>query len=72
MIIKKDSEIVKPKGERRSLSLKAKNESSDEECSTSEVKTKIRHATKTIEHSLEVLRAIAVKKMMKRSKAKHA
>ncbi|GJV09274.1 zf-CCHC domain-containing protein [Tanacetum coccineum] len=35
MIIKKDSEIVKAKGERRSLALKAKNESSDEECSTS-------------------------------------
>ncbi|GJY36651.1 hypothetical protein Tco_0422029, partial [Tanacetum coccineum] len=36
MIIKKDSEIVKAKGERRSLALKAKKESSDEECSTSE------------------------------------
>ncbi|GJR78997.1 retrovirus-related pol polyprotein from transposon TNT 1-94 [Tanacetum coccineum] len=35
MIIKKDSEIVKAKGERRSLSLKAKKESSDEECLTS-------------------------------------
>ncbi|GKF87576.1 hypothetical protein Tco_0258453 [Tanacetum coccineum] len=35
MIIKKDSEIVKAKGERRSLDLKAKMESSDEECSTS-------------------------------------
>ncbi|GJV89698.1 retrovirus-related pol polyprotein from transposon TNT 1-94 [Tanacetum coccineum] len=31
----KDSEIVKAKGERKSLSLKAKKESSDEECSTS-------------------------------------
>ncbi|GKF50568.1 UBN2 domain-containing protein, partial [Tanacetum coccineum] len=40
MIIKKDSEIVKVKGERRFLALKAKKESSDEECSTSEVKTK--------------------------------
>ncbi|GKC78094.1 hypothetical protein Tco_1128868, partial [Tanacetum coccineum] len=36
MIIKKDSKIVKAKGERRSLALKAKKESSDEECSTSE------------------------------------
>ncbi|GJW57465.1 retrovirus-related pol polyprotein from transposon TNT 1-94 [Tanacetum coccineum] len=36
MIIKKDSEIVKAKGERKSLALKAKNESSDEESSTSE------------------------------------
>ncbi|GJU55089.1 hypothetical protein Tco_1228803, partial [Tanacetum coccineum] len=34
MIIKKDSKIVKAKGERRSLALKAKKESSDEECST--------------------------------------
>ncbi|GJV90059.1 integrase, catalytic region, zinc finger, CCHC-type containing protein [Tanacetum coccineum] len=38
IIIKKDSEIVKAKGERRSLDLKAKKESSDEECSTSESK----------------------------------
>ncbi|GKC19598.1 zf-CCHC domain-containing protein [Tanacetum coccineum] len=35
MIIKKDSEIVMAKGERKSLALKAKKESSDEECSTS-------------------------------------
>ncbi|GJX10393.1 hypothetical protein Tco_0200252 [Tanacetum coccineum] len=35
MIIKKYFEIVKAKGERRSLALKAKKESSDEECSTS-------------------------------------
>ncbi|GJT15830.1 retrovirus-related pol polyprotein from transposon TNT 1-94 [Tanacetum coccineum] len=35
MIIKKDFEIVKAKGERRSLALKAKKESSDEECLTS-------------------------------------
>nr|GFD26906.1 alpha/beta hydrolases superfamily protein [Tanacetum cinerariifolium] len=34
MIIKKDSEIVKDEGEKRSLALKAKKESSDEECST--------------------------------------
>ncbi|GKA96057.1 zf-CCHC domain-containing protein, partial [Tanacetum coccineum] len=34
MIIKKDSEIVKAKGERKSLTLKAKKESSDGECST--------------------------------------
>nr|GEY75832.1 hypothetical protein [Tanacetum cinerariifolium] len=32
MIIKKDFEIVKDKGERISLALKAKKESSDEEC----------------------------------------
>ncbi|GKA67312.1 zf-CCHC domain-containing protein [Tanacetum coccineum] len=36
MIIKKDSEIVKAKGERKSLALKAKKESSDEVCSTFE------------------------------------
>nr|GEW18948.1 transposase, Ptta/En/Spm, transposase, Tnp1/En/Spm-like protein [Tanacetum cinerariifolium] len=34
MIIKKVSEIVKAEGERKSLALKAKKESSDEECST--------------------------------------
>ncbi|GJZ06902.1 zf-CCHC domain-containing protein [Tanacetum coccineum] len=36
MIIKKDSEIVKAKVERKSLALKAKKESSDEECSSSD------------------------------------
>nr|GEY65941.1 UBN2 domain-containing protein [Tanacetum cinerariifolium] len=36
MIIKKDSEIVKEKVERKSLALKARKESSDEECLTSE------------------------------------
>ncbi|GJX43256.1 hypothetical protein Tco_0259932 [Tanacetum coccineum] len=36
MIIKKDSKIVKAKGERKSLSLKAKKEYSDEESLTSE------------------------------------
>ncbi|GKD25167.1 zf-CCHC domain-containing protein, partial [Tanacetum coccineum] len=35
MIIKKYFEIVKAKGERKSLALKAKKESSDEECLTS-------------------------------------
>nr|GEW36724.1 retrovirus-related Pol polyprotein from transposon TNT 1-94 [Tanacetum cinerariifolium] len=35
MIIQKDFEIVKAQGERKSLTLKAKKESSDEECSTS-------------------------------------
>ncbi|GKF63914.1 hypothetical protein Tco_0187362 [Tanacetum coccineum] len=35
MIIKKDSEIVKAKVERKSLALKVKKESSDEECSNS-------------------------------------
>ncbi|GKF19045.1 hypothetical protein Tco_0067683 [Tanacetum coccineum] len=36
MIIKKDSEIVEAKVESKSLALKAKKESSDEECSTSD------------------------------------
>ncbi|GJS05971.1 hypothetical protein Tco_0362767 [Tanacetum coccineum] len=36
MIIKKDFEIVKANGKRKSLALKAKKESSDEECPTSE------------------------------------
>ncbi|GKF91784.1 hypothetical protein Tco_0275485, partial [Tanacetum coccineum] len=35
MIIKKDSEIVKAKVERKYIALKAKKESSDEECLTS-------------------------------------
>ncbi|GJT67338.1 zf-CCHC domain-containing protein [Tanacetum coccineum] len=35
MVIKKDFELVKAKGERKSLALKAKKKSSDEECSTS-------------------------------------
>nr|GEX00859.1 zf-CCHC domain-containing protein/UBN2 domain-containing protein [Tanacetum cinerariifolium] len=35
MIIKKDSKIVKAKGERKALALKGKKESSDEECLTS-------------------------------------
>ncbi|GJW03923.1 retrovirus-related pol polyprotein from transposon TNT 1-94 [Tanacetum coccineum] len=40
MIIKKDSEIVKAKVERKSLALKAKTESSDESVRLPEVKTK--------------------------------
>ncbi|GJV41872.1 hypothetical protein Tco_1420312 [Tanacetum coccineum] len=41
MMIKKDYEIVKDKGERKSLALKVKKESSDEECSTSESEDKV-------------------------------
>nr|GEV63117.1 zf-CCHC domain-containing protein/UBN2 domain-containing protein [Tanacetum cinerariifolium] len=40
MIIKKDSELVKAKGERNFVALKAKKESSDEECSNSESEDK--------------------------------
>nr|GEV00517.1 UBN2 domain-containing protein [Tanacetum cinerariifolium] len=40
MIIKKDFEIVKAKVKRKYIALKAKKESSDEECSTSKSKTK--------------------------------
>nr|GFA49727.1 UBN2 domain-containing protein [Tanacetum cinerariifolium] len=36
MIIKKDSDIVKSKVKRKSLALKAKKESSDKECLTSD------------------------------------
>ncbi|GKD11844.1 hypothetical protein Tco_1196251 [Tanacetum coccineum] len=103
MIIKKDSEIVKAKVERKSLALKTKKESSDEECSTSgsedeeyvmairdfkkffkrrenalDAATRIillgnvqsHQETRTKEYLLEVLGAIAVKKMMRRSKMK--
>nr|GEW00531.1 UBN2 domain-containing protein [Tanacetum cinerariifolium] len=40
MIIKKDTEIVKAKVKRKYLALKARKESSDEECSTSESEEK--------------------------------
>ncbi|GJZ89112.1 retrovirus-related pol polyprotein from transposon TNT 1-94 [Tanacetum coccineum] len=99
MIIKKDSKIVKAKGERKYLALKAKIESSDEECSTfgsedeeyamavidfKKFFKKIENAldvaiqiillenvqnhrkTRTKELFSEVLRVIAVKKMMRR------
>ncbi|GJR00518.1 zf-CCHC domain-containing protein [Tanacetum coccineum] len=131
MIIKKDSEIVKAKGERRYLALKAKKESRYKVCSTYRSKDEeyamavrdfqkffkrrgrfvrqprndkktfqrnrddkngknerkcfrcgdpnhlIRECpnhreTRTTEHSLEVLGAIAVKKMMKKLMTKHA
>ncbi|GJW24951.1 retrovirus-related pol polyprotein from transposon TNT 1-94 [Tanacetum coccineum] len=104
MIIKKDSEIVKAKVERKSLALKAKKESSDEECSTSGSEDEESHRreenqaflireevlyrcgetkstywrihkpyreTRTKEPLSEVLGAIAVKNMMKRSNTRH-
>ncbi|GJZ09260.1 hypothetical protein Tco_0543543 [Tanacetum coccineum] len=130
MIIKKDSEIVKSKVERKYLALKAKKESSDEKCltfgsedeeyamavrdfkkffkrrggfvrqprndkrpfkeaettKTAKVKggaldveiqiillenVQSHRETRTKEHLVEVLGAIAVKKMMKRSNMKH-
>ncbi|GJY74914.1 hypothetical protein Tco_0479345 [Tanacetum coccineum] len=130
MIIKKDSEILKAKGERKSIALKSKKESSDKECSTSRSEDEeyvmavinfknffkkrgrfvrqprndkktfqrsrddkngqgdrkcfrcgdLNHLigdvqnhrkTRTKEHSSEVLGAIAMKKMMKKSKTKH-
>ncbi|GJT83371.1 retrovirus-related pol polyprotein from transposon TNT 1-94 [Tanacetum coccineum] len=46
MIIKKDSKIVKAKIERKSLALKAKKESSDEECLTSGSEDKVSMASK--------------------------
>ncbi|GKB92062.1 retrovirus-related pol polyprotein from transposon TNT 1-94 [Tanacetum coccineum] len=100
MIIKKDSKIVKAKGEMKSLALKAKKESSDEESLTSgsedeeypwrletsrsslkeevDAETRIilsenvrnHQDTRTKRRLLEVLGAIAVRKMMKRLKTK--
>ncbi|GKB66312.1 hypothetical protein Tco_0927724 [Tanacetum coccineum] len=85
-IIKKDSEIVKANIERKSLAIKAKKESSDEECLTSGSEEKeyamaeetsrssLREEPlrdKNKEHLLEVLGAIVVKRMMKRSKTRH-
>nr|GFB38127.1 transposase, Ptta/En/Spm, transposase, Tnp1/En/Spm-like protein [Tanacetum cinerariifolium] len=71
MIIKKDYEIVKAKVERKSIALKAKKESSDEECSTSDSEDEeYAKATRTKELLSEALGAIAVKKMMRRSKMK--
>ncbi|GJS92136.1 hypothetical protein Tco_0774772 [Tanacetum coccineum] len=75
MIIKKDSEIVKAKGERRSLALKAKKESSDEECSTSkseyeEYAMASHRETRTKQHSYGVLER-ELKKMMKDVRREH-
>ncbi|GJY68824.1 copia protein [Tanacetum coccineum] len=85
MIIKKDSEIVKAKGERRYIALRAKKESSDEECPTSGSENedyamagrdfkkffkRRGRLTRTKEHLSEILGEIAVKKMMKRLKTK--
>ncbi|GJV65566.1 hypothetical protein Tco_1476394 [Tanacetum coccineum] len=59
MIIKKDSKIVKAKVERKSLALKAKKESSDEECSISESEDEeYAMVTRTKEHLSEVLGVI--------------
>ncbi|GJZ41186.1 hypothetical protein Tco_0588072 [Tanacetum coccineum] len=86
MIIKKDYEIVKAKGERKSLALKAKKESSDASRSEDEEYAMVvrdfkkffkrrgnvrnHQRTRTKRLLLEVLRVIAVKKMMKRLKTK--
>ncbi|GKD42702.1 hypothetical protein Tco_1267347 [Tanacetum coccineum] len=56
MIIKKDSKIVKVKVKRKSFALKAKKESSDEECSTSKSEDEeYATVTRTKEHLSEVL-----------------
>nr|GEU82322.1 retrovirus-related Pol polyprotein from transposon TNT 1-94 [Tanacetum cinerariifolium] len=55
MIIKKDFEIVKEKVERKSLSFKAKKESSDEECSTSGSEDEVYAARTTKRHSKEAV-----------------
>nr|GEV05780.1 ribonuclease H-like domain-containing protein [Tanacetum cinerariifolium] len=54
MIIKKDSKIVKAKGDRKSLSLKAKKKSSDKQCLTSGSKEK--DYTMTVKSSRSSLR----------------
>ncbi|GJX69621.1 hypothetical protein Tco_0305348 [Tanacetum coccineum] len=94
MVIKKDSKIVKAKGERRSLALlkrnlvmmsarlpevKMKNTLWRVKGSVLDADIQIillenvqsHRETRTKEHSSEVLGAIAVKKIMKRSKMKH-
>nr|GEY61436.1 UBN2 domain-containing protein [Tanacetum cinerariifolium] len=54
MIMKKDSEIVKVKRERKSFALKAKKESSDDECSTS--------GSKDEEYAMEMVKEVCAKK----------
>nr|GEW31995.1 retrotransposon protein [Tanacetum cinerariifolium] len=84
MIIKNVSQLVKAKGERKSLALNAKKESCDEESLTSRrnaLDAKIpfilseivpNHRRKrTKEISSEVLRMIAMRKMMKRLRTTH-
>nr|GFA22376.1 transposase, Ptta/En/Spm, transposase, Tnp1/En/Spm-like protein [Tanacetum cinerariifolium] len=65
MIIKKDSETVKAKGQRKSLALMAKKESSDEESMT--------FRTEVEEYAMAVrdFKKEVVKKMMNRLKKKH-
>ncbi|GKF19994.1 hypothetical protein Tco_0068632 [Tanacetum coccineum] len=84
MIIMKDSEIVKAKGERKSLALKAKKESNDEESSTSKSEDeeyamavrdfkkffKRRGRTRTKGLSSEVLGVMEVRKTVKGVKTK--
>ncbi|GJW30721.1 hypothetical protein Tco_0047596 [Tanacetum coccineum] len=83
MIIKKDSKIVKTKGERKSLTLKAKKESNNKESltygrSALDTETRIILSENVRNHRRirtkgllsEVLGAIAVRKMMKRLKTK--
>ncbi|GJW63717.1 hypothetical protein Tco_0115601 [Tanacetum coccineum] len=55
MIIKKDSEIVKAKVERKSIALKAKKESSDEECSTSGSKDEERSKEAVMTRTVKVI-----------------
>nr|GEW92156.1 ribonuclease H-like domain-containing protein [Tanacetum cinerariifolium] len=60
MIIKKDSEIAKAKGERKSLALKAKKESSDEECSTSRNGTLSRYKARLMANGSTQLEGVNV------------
>ncbi|GJW57219.1 retrovirus-related pol polyprotein from transposon TNT 1-94 [Tanacetum coccineum] len=68
MIIKKDSEIVKAKVERKSLALKAKKESSDEECSTSGSEDE--EYAMAVRDFKKFFKRRAVTKKMRRSKTK--
>ncbi|GJR09348.1 zf-CCHC domain-containing protein [Tanacetum coccineum] len=71
MIIKKDSKIVKAKVERKSLALKAKKESSDEECSTSRSEDfKKFFKRRVIENALDVATRIILLKNVQNHRKK--
>nr|GEY22925.1 copia protein [Tanacetum cinerariifolium] len=70
MIIKKDSKIVKTNRERKSLALKAKNESSNEECSTSRSEDE-EYAMEVIENVLDaVIQIISLEKFQNHRKTR--
>ncbi|GJV41852.1 hypothetical protein Tco_1420292 [Tanacetum coccineum] len=72
MIIKKDSEIVKAKVEKYDKNPKVKGSALDAEDPSTYLRMHESHREEqNKEHLLEVLGAIAVKRMMKRSKTRH-